>query len=206
MIGCRSLSDGEIARLLTVLVSQHHKNVSARVACQIIVMATTGMRIGENCCLRVGDVSRAGLVADEIYSQARYRKGHKISWRYPLSATAAGSLDHWLDYSGLRAAPPQAWLYPPARGSTDRPYFYTERHVSDKAVRKLLDELCRAGGITGHVSCHSFRKTFAARVYEKTGNNILATQRALGHEQLQSTLHYLDVRDAELTGILRNLF
>lgn len=42
------------------------------------------------------------------------------------------------------------------------------------------------------------RKTFANRVYENLGHDLVKTQRALGHKNINSPVSYLSFRDEEI--------
>ncbi|MCH7471425.1 tyrosine-type recombinase/integrase [bacterium] len=66
--------------------------------------------------------------------------------------------------------------------------------MDSRTVRKALDRLCRHLRITGRVSAHSFRKTFAYKIHELLGHDLFATQHALGHSQVAATVCYLSVR------------
>ena len=62
------------------------------------------------------------------------------------------------------------------------------RPVNPKSVLKVLDHCCETAHVTGHVATHSFRKTFAAKVFERSGKNILAAQSALVSEHCREEI------------------
>jgi site-specific recombinase XerD len=52
--------------------------------------------------------------------------------------------------------------------------------------------------MTGRLGTHSLRKTFVATVHGQLGRDLRRTQRALGHVNIGSTIHYLPVLDTEI--------
>jgi len=56
-------------------------------------------------------------------------------------------------------------------------------------AHRRLEEWCRAAGIHRRISAHSFRHTFALRLYERTGD-MLVVQGALGHRSIVSSAVY----------------
>ena len=56
------------------------------------------------------------------------------------------------------------------------------------------------------MTTHSPRKTFAKMVYQKSGNDLMVTQRALQHTNIQTTLAYLDTLSDEVTRAMLNFF
>ena len=57
-------------------------------------------------------------------------------------------------------------------------------------------------GLIGKVRIHAMRKTFANRVYEKRNDDLLKTQRALGHASVASTVAYLSFREEEIDAAI----
>ena len=46
------------------------------------------------------------------------------------------------------------------------------------------------------------RKHFANKVYEKLGHDLVRTQRALGHKNINSTVSYLSYREEEIDAAI----
>jgi site-specific recombinase XerD len=76
------------------------------------------------------------------------------------------------------------------------------RPISRIQAWYILTEAYRTNGLTGKLGTHSLRKTFANKVYEKLGHDLLKTQRALGHKNLDSTLAYLSFREDEIEAAI----
>jgi integrase/recombinase XerC len=69
--------------------------------------------------------------------------------------------------------------------------------LGPRPIQLRFAALCRKAGITGRVSIHSLRHTFATRLYHKTGDLYLV-QRALGHRHITTTEVYARVSDQAL--------
>ena len=54
-----------------------------------------------------------------------------------------------------------------------------------------------AAGLNGHLATHSLRKSFAQRLYDRTGD-IFAVQEMLGHRNVATTQKYLGVNYASV--------
>jgi site-specific recombinase XerD len=46
------------------------------------------------------------------------------------------------------------------------------------------------------------RKTFANRLYERLGHDLFKTQKALGHQNVNSTVQYLHIAQAEINAAI----
>ena len=95
-------------------------------------------------------------------------------------------------------------------GDLDRALFSTTqkqgRPMDRSAVFRVLTKACRRCGIdTSRVSTHSLRKSFVSRVYRASGNDLIATQRIVGHSNPSTTSRYLETDSARLDDLIRNL-
>jgi site-specific recombinase XerD len=75
--------------------------------------------------------------------------------------------------------------------------------VSGRYLREMVKRLGVKAGIKKDVHPHLLRHTFATKFYRET-RNILMTQKALGHEDVSTTMIYTHVVDAELEAALRS--
>jgi site-specific recombinase XerD len=66
----------------------------------------------------------------------------------------------------------------------------TVGRIADR-FRYLVGKLQDAGEMGARYSVHDLRHAFAVRVYEKSGHDLHATKRALGHTSIQTTERYL---------------
>ena len=75
--------------------------------------------------------------------------------------------------------------------------------VSDRYLRAMVKRVAGKAGIEKRVYPHLLRHTFATDLYRKT-KNIRLVQKALGHEDLSTTMIYTHIIDPELEDALRN--
>lgn len=163
----KALTDTEIAAILAQLGS-------ARNRCLFILGLRTGFRISELLSLTWNDVLQYGDIKPSISVTRRNMKGKIASRSVVLHDQAKEALCRYLiDFGGE----PKARLFP----------------ISRIQAHRIIRAACTRAGIAGAVSTHSMRKTFGQGVYQRTGKDIVATQRALGHRNLSSTQHYLEV-------------
>jgi integrase/recombinase XerD len=129
----------------------------------------TGCRISEAVQLTTADISE-GLIT--------FRKGTVKGKTATRQAPITSALQHWLDEY---EAPTDGYLFPGRHG---------RGHLTRAAADLLLKQACAIVEIEG-VSTHSFRRTYITRLRNR-GYSPKQIQRATGHKQLSSLLHYFD--------------
>ena len=72
--------------------------------------------------------------------------------------------------------------------------------LSDRYVRKIIDEIIAAASITVHVSPHMLRHTFATSMLNN-GADLVSVKDLLGHESLNTTSIYTHVSDDKIREI-----
>lgn len=75
--------------------------------------------------------------------------------------------------------------------------------LTERSVQTYLQKVCWYLDIE-NVSTHSFRKTFARKIYEQTGNDIVAVQIALQHSSVTTTQRYLNIASVKLDSVLQD--
>jgi site-specific recombinase XerD len=78
------------------------------------------------------------------------------------------------------------------------------RRLSDRQFALRLEMWASRAGIAKKVTPHTLRHTFATNLYAKT-KNLLAVQKALGHEYITTTQIYTHIQDEELHSALETL-
>ncbi|TDX44579.1 tyrosine-type recombinase/integrase [Orenia marismortui] len=71
-------------------------------------------------------------------------------------------------------------------------------------IRRMVYKYSKKAGITKKISPHTFRHTFATKLLRDT-NNIREVQKALGHEDLSTTMIYTHIVDEQLEHSMKNL-
>lgn len=136
----------------------------------------TGFRISELLSLRVEDVVQFGTIVNALTVRRSSMKGKRQSRSIPLHPLAKEVLTTYL-----------------ATGVTGKLFPITRQHAW-----RIIKGAAQDARLGGTISTHSMRKTFGMNVYNKTGKNVVAAQRALGHVSLASTSHYLSIGQEEV--------
>ena len=76
------------------------------------------------------------------------------------------------------------------------------RPISRVQAWRIIRGAAAAHQLTGKVGTHSLRKTFADRVYDALDRDLVKTQRALGHRNINSTVQYLSFREEDIDAAI----
>jgi integrase len=93
------------------------------------------------------------------------------------------------------------------RGMTRETYLFQSRKGGNQSIGKIqawkiLHEAATTNELTGKVGTHAMRKTFARKVHERLGHDLVKTQRALGHKNINSTVAYLSFVEDEIDAAI----
>ena len=152
---------------------------------------STGGRISELLSLRVGDVYQNKKPVTDLLYTKRIVKGGEVSRSVPVNADGRRSIDelvnwHRRHYGSIASKRP----------------FFPSRHKSGtvpmhrQTAHAILKTAFIEAGLNGHIATHSLRKSFAQRLYDKTGD-IYMVQELLGHKNISTTQKYLGVNYAD---------
>jgi integrase len=169
----------------------------------LVLGSGSGYRVSELLTLRVRDVWRDGDVVHEVTIARRFLKGghgvHRRSVRgrrVVLSEPVRAALREHLTVIGT--------------GNLDLALFTSAKAKGEPMGRsmvfRILRAACSACGITNaRVSTHSLRKTFVSRVFQASGNDLIATQRIVCHSSPITTARYLETDSTKLDELVRHL-
>ncbi len=188
MKGARPLTDAEVQ---TVLGGLH----ATRDRALFLLGLRTGFRISELLSLTLGDVVQNGRFVDQI-SVARRNMKKKTAGRtvvlHPEARTALEELVRELQAE--KQTGPETFLFLSREG---------ENHpMNRRTAWSMLRAAYAAAGLTGRLGTHAMRKTFAKRIYKALGNDLLKTQKAMGHASITSTVAYLSVDEDEINDAI----
>jgi len=184
MRGMRPLSDSEIAQVASRL--------GVRDRAFFVLGIRTGFRVSELLSLRVADVVNGGEVARFVGVHRRNMKGKSEGRTIPLHDEARAALSAWVAELKNMGAAAESPLFLSREGGA----------ISRGQAWAIMTGAYRAAGVFGRVGVHGLRKTFAARVYDRTGHDLMQTQRALGHKAITSTAAYLSFADSEVEAAI----
>ena len=191
MKGCRPLTDQETREVACSFQGRY----AARDKALFILGLKTGFRISELLSLRIGDVFQAGKMVDRVTVPRRNMKKKLEGRTVLLHPDAKAALGEWImEMQEVRQVPKDTYLFR-SQKSAHRP-------IGRRHARRVLRRVFDAQALTGSLGTHSMRKTFAHRVYEKLDRDLLKTQRAMGHKNINSTVSYLSFREEEIDAAI----
>ena len=197
MKGNRPLTSEEVS-----LVAKSFGGVSAKRNNALFVVGhRAGYRISELLSLTVGDVMQHGKILDHISVQRRHMKGGKAgktSGRtVPLHPEARAALSVWLETLTKMLGTWEANL-PVFCSRVKDPTTGLKRAISREQAWRILKEAFNSNELEGKLGTHAMRKTFANRVYDKLNHDLVKTQQAMGHKNINSTVSYLSFREEDI--------
>ena len=195
MKGTRPLDNSEIRRVSTCFTGTYE----VRNRGLFMIGVSTGGRISELLSLTIGDVYQNGSAVTDLLFQRSIVKGGEVSRAVPVNADGRRAIDalvnwHRRHYRSVAAKRP---LFP-------------SRHKSGtvalhrQTAHDILKNAFIAAGLNGKLATHSLRKSFAQRLYDKTGD-IYMVQELLGHRNLSTTQHYLGVNYADARAAVESI-
>jgi integrase len=191
MIGSRPLTSEEVASVLKTFSGAY----AARDRALFMLGLKSGFRISEILSLTVSDVWKGGKVTEAVSIARKRMKGKVAARKVPLNHEAARAIQDWLDVLGTHR--PEAPLFESQRKG---------KAIDRTQAYRILEGAYDAAGLTGKLGTHAMRKTFAHGVYEALSHDLVKTQRALGHKNINSTVSYLGFgTDAEVNEAILSL-
>jgi site-specific recombinase XerD len=146
----------------------------------------TGFRISELLSLRLQDAMQGEEIAQEI-TVARAHMKKKVEGRtVPLHPEAREALSAFV--ASIDSPKPESPLFRSQKGGP----------LKRNTAWLMLTNACKKAGIFGRLGTHCMRKSFAHKMYEIFGHDLLKTQEAMGHKSLTSTAAYLQVNQKEI--------
>lgn len=157
-----------------------------RLAMILQTEATSGMRIGDVLHLKMNDIVRDG----ERYrlDVTEQKTGKKREFTVPIVL-----------FNSLR----QYALDNSIEGMN--PLFAKNGKIpTERSVQKQLAIVCKYLNLD-NVSTHSFRKTYATRVYTDSGYNVRLVQQLLQHSSITTTQRYLGTTSKQIEDALQGV-
>jgi integrase len=185
MKGSRALTDDEVERVKAAFTGTFFLRDRAL----FILGVKAGFRISELLSLTVGDIFQNGKFVDKITVARRHMKKKREGRTVALHPEALQALKDWY-VGGGGPFNSSVFIFISRKGAN--------RALSRISAWKVLRKAFEKCGLTGKLGTHCMRKTFAKKVHEKLGRDLLKTQKALGHASVNSTVSYLSVDEEEI--------
>jgi integrase/recombinase XerD len=147
----------------------------------LLTLLDTGLRVGELCRLRIGDLN---LATGEL-RVAPFGSGQKSKARAVYIGKAARRAV-WRIV--IDQTDPAAYLFASTRSKPMHP----------NAIRWMMRRLGKKAGVS-NLHPHRFRHTFAIQ-FLRNGGDVFSLQRLLGHSTLDMVKRYLALADADLAN------
>jgi integrase len=184
MKGRRPLTDQEVM----IASKSFGGTYASRNKALCLLVVRSGFRVSELLSLQVDDVNQYGQVVDRVTVRRANMK--KIEGRtVPLHPEAKAAVAAWVTEAGLTSGP----LFPSRKGNGP---------ISRVQAWEILQEAYEANGLTGRLGTHTMRKTFANRVYTALNGDLVKTQRAMGHKNINSIVSYLSFREEDIDAAI----
>jgi integrase len=195
MQGMRPLSDEE----LNLISKSFGGAYATRNKALFTLMLKTGYRVTEALSLRIKDVYQGGKMVNVVNVARKNMKKKTAGRNVPLHDCAKEALFIWIKELLAEGAMPETFIF------VSKKSIYINKPMSRVCAWQILNEVYEANGIESGVGCHGLRKSFAVRVYEKVGHDLLKTKRALGHENVNNTVKYLQCDDQEVNNAILSI-
>lgn len=188
MNGCRPLTDLELESVLKSLDFGRYK---LRNRALFILGLKSGFRISELLSLKIGDVYQDGNIKKHVSVERKNMKKKLKGRSIILHPVAQQALMNWIECRERGSIPdPKSFLFE-SRKSKDHA-------ISRITAWKIFSHAFKACQLDGKLGTHSMRKTFAKKIHEILGKDLVRTQKALGHANVNSTISYLSFDEREI--------
>ena len=168
------LTRGEVARLIDAASTFRGRTLLA-------ITYASGLRLSEVCALQLSDIESA---PERMCIKVRQGKGAQD--RYTLLSPRLLDIlrRYWRDQR------PRTWLFPNRSGAAP---------IEIKTAQRIYCAARDAVGIAPEGGIHSLRHAFATHLIE-AGVDLPTVQRLLGHGHIGTTMRYVHLARARVTG------
>ncbi len=160
----------------------------------------SGLRCRELLGLRIQDVWDEGIL-ERIQVRRSTTKGKRYGFSLPMHPLAAASLELYIK-NHCANIPVSSPLF---RSTKRDPLTGQFRALNRSTVWRLLKAAYRTAGLKGNTGCHSMRKTYCQKVYLALDCDLIATQAAMHHTTITSTLRYLSFDSGKVDAAILSI-
>lgn len=148
-----------------------------------LVGITTGYRAGDLVSLKARDIRQAIKYSEFVIEEGKKfnnpniaevnKKARVVPLLHRLEKILKEYIKDMKDYE---------YVFKSRKG--------TNKHIGVQAVSNTLKEAGEYFGLY-NISAHSMRKTYAYKIYQETGCEIVAVKELLGHKSIEETKRYI---------------
>ncbi len=178
----KALAKREVDRLIRE--AERHGN--KRNLAILLTLRHTGLRVGELCSLRLGDVAISERKGEILVRAGKGGKDRTV----PLNNDARRALSAYIE---VRPTVADDHLFVGQRGEP----------LKSQGAQEVVQKYARRAGLP-EVTPHVLRHTFAKHVLD-AGEDLATVQRLLGHERLETTAIYTQPTARDLEDAVRRL-
>ena len=192
MKGARPLTPLEVQAVYKAFIGKF----AVRNRTLFLLCVNTGLRISEALSLKVGDVYQNEQVVDYLYLGKSAQKGKREGAALRLPQGAKNAIKNLIEWKKERSSylKKRSPLFESRQGGT----------LTRQQAHNVLKEAYNSLGLTGKLTTHSPRKTYAKDVYSNSGKDLLTLSKALRHKDLVTTIAYLDTKADEVSRSMPN--
>ena len=161
-----------------------------------LLCVNTGLRISEALALKVGDVWQNEQIVDYLYLKKSTQKGNKEGATLKLPSGAKNALRSLIEWKKEKEG----------KLKKRSPLFESRQggNLTRQQAHNIFSVAYNKVGLTGQVTTHSPRKTYAKEVYSNSGKDLVTLQHALRHKNIVTTIAYLDTKEDEVSLAMPN--
>ena len=193
MSGCRPLSPDEVTTLREYFnTTPYHKHLM-RDKLFVYLSMYTGWRASEVLQIKVQDIYDPirKRVLDRVKVARNSVKCKTAGKSSPLNGEIKPLIDQYITHYQ-----PKEFLFQSSQGG----------HLSYRQALRICHKHFEGAGLDpSQLSTHTYRKTFADRVYKALDNDLIALQHAMAHKSVSSTSSYIRVNKDKVENVLAKL-
>jgi site-specific recombinase XerD len=163
----------------------------------VVLGINTGFRISELLSINLGDVYQNGRMVPAVTVQKRNTKGKQQGRTMILNKAASAALLPWCKRMTAEGYGPETPLFFGIRRGVKR--------LRRQHAWQIIHDACEKAGLFGKLGTHTLRKSFADRIYDLLGRDLVRLQAALGHKWVTSTAAYVSFKDKEIDDAVNTI-
>lgn len=192
-----ALTPKQVRQMIDILrPKSEHDVMAVHDRAVLLVLATTGMRVGEVVKMRTTDIVKVGehYVVRNILS-----KHDKDAREVPISEETVQAIEDWLHVRPVQSA----YVFP---DSIRKPWskgfvLFDDAHLSRVHALNIVRRVGRNIGIP-NLKCHDFRRFVGTQLAKE---NPRVAQKVLGHSSIETTMKYYELSGTPI-GATEGLF